>query len=386
MSAGWPRVGTLAFATALAVAGCLNTAEPGARDGETTPSASPTSAAPSSPPTTTTPTPTRSTRSPTRTPTPSPTPERPITIAFAGDVHFEGELRDRLSDPADALGPIAAEVSAADLTVVNLETTIATGGSPEPGKRYTFRAPPSALTALAAAGLDVASMANNHAMDFGPDALRESLAAAKDSAVGNPPLEVVGIGTDVAEAFAPARLDVRGVSVAVLAASMADDPTADPTAHWAAGPERAGVATVGDDNRLVEAVRAERQRTDLVVVYLHWGVQGESCPSESQSDLARRLADAGADIIVGSHAHRLQGAGFLDGAFVAYGLGNFVWYTQGEPTGLLTLTATAGEVSEAEWAPAHIAPDGLPRFAAGDEADRLRREFAALRECTNLRR
>ena len=95
---------------------------------------------------------------------------QPITISFAGDVHFEAQLRSRLSDPSTALAPIATQLSAADLTVVNLETSIGESGTPEP-KRYTFQAPPEALDALAAAGVDVATMANNHAMDFGPEGL-----------------------------------------------------------------------------------------------------------------------------------------------------------------------------------------------------------------------
>ena len=117
---------------------------------------------------------------PTTKPTPAATataePEpSPITISFAGDVHFEAQLRSRLSDPSTALAPIATQLSAADLTVVNLETSIGESGTPEP-KRYTLQAP-EALDALAAAGVDVATMANNHAMDFGPEGLSDTLAA-----------------------------------------------------------------------------------------------------------------------------------------------------------------------------------------------------------------
>src|SRR5262249_1856333 len=109
-------------------------------------------------------------------PKPDPTPERrPYTISFGGDVHFEGVLRTRLdSDPETALGPIASVLKKADLAMVNLETAITTGGSRAPGKQYAFRAPPSALTALEDAGVDVASMANNHGMDFMESGLADS--------------------------------------------------------------------------------------------------------------------------------------------------------------------------------------------------------------------
>src|SRR5829696_8829566 len=97
-----------------------------------------------------------------RPPAPTPTIDPgPITIAFAGDVHFEAQLHFRLAEPTTALAPIAGRLTAADLTVVNLETSIGTSGSPEP-KRFTFQAPAAAFDALAAAGVDVATMANNH--------------------------------------------------------------------------------------------------------------------------------------------------------------------------------------------------------------------------------
>ncbi|AYY11726.1 CapA family protein [Actinobacteria bacterium YIM 96077] len=311
----------------------------------------------------------------------------PITVSFAGDIHFEGELRTLLDDPENALDPVAADLSDADLTVVNLESAVGSGGTPEP-KRYTFQAPPAALEALSAAGVDVVTMANNHAMDFGPDGFADTLAAAEQARDAQPPLSVVGIGADTDDAFTPAVRDVGGVRVAVLGASTPDDPTADPTEHWAATEDDPGIAVALDHEPLVEAVDAARADADVVIVYMHWGIQGERCPSESQQDLARALADAGADIVVGSHAHRLQGAGMLDDTYVSYGLGNFAWYTQNSraasTTGVLTVEVDGGQVSAESWAPARIGPDGLPEFVTGDEAEDMADDVAQLRECTDL--
>ena len=321
---------------------------------------------------------------------------RTITIAVAGDVHFEGVLAERLRDPATALAPVADALSAADLTVVNLETSVGTGGRPEPGKRFTFSAGPEALAALAAAGVDVASMANNHALDHGRARLPSTLRAARRAARADPPLTVVGIGRDSDEAFAPALTDVRGTVVATLAASVADqDPTADRTGHWAATDQRGGIADALDPTQLLDGVRRIRASADVVVVYLHWGVQGDRCPSSDQRSLAAALVAAGADIVVGSHAHRLQGDGRLGNGYVAYGLGNYAWYSPGDTTtsrtGVLYLSVrprTHGPrppyVARAAWTPQRIGADGLAAVTTPEDATDFRADRASLRACAGL--
>src|SRR5262245_9894410 len=240
----------------------------------------------SSPPPEAEPAPRPSPPSPSAPAPPEPTPKQPVTIAFAGDVHFEGVLRDRLADPATALAPVTGTLAAADLAIVNLETSVGEGGRPEPGKRFTFQAPATALTALADAGVDVATMANNHALDFGRDAL--DFDAIDAAAQADPPLTVVGVGRDVAEAFRPARSEVDGTVVATLGATIAaTDPTADPTGQWAATPTTAGTADAVDPQRLLRAVARANRHADVVVVDVHWGIQGESCPNARQRSLAR---------------------------------------------------------------------------------------------------
>lgn len=315
-----------------------------------------------------------------------------MTIALAGDVHFEGVLRSRLDDPATALAPATGALAAADLAVVNLETSVGTGGRPEPGKRYTFQAPPTAFAALAAAGVDVATMANNHALDFGRGPLPSAFAAIDRAGAQDPPLAVVGVGRDVEAAFEPARSTVDGTVVATIGATVADrDPTADPTGQWAATDDSPGTADAIDPTRLLRVVEQADRSADVVVVYLHWGVQGERCPGEDQRSLARDLVDAGADVVTGSHTHGLQGDGRLGRGYVAYGLGNYAWYTPTELTGVLTLTvqpprARAGRarVTDAAWAPAGIGADGLPAALTGAAVTDARAEIAALRTCAGF--
>lgn len=324
---------------------------------------------------------------------PAPTP---VTIAVAGDIHFEGVLRQRLRAPATALSPATSTLAAADVAIVNLETSVGTGGRPDPNKRYTFQAPPTALTALAGAGIDVATMANNHALDFGPDALTGTLGAIETARTADPPIAVVGIGRDIEEAFRPAFIDVDGTVVATIGASIADkDSTADPTGHWAAAADSPGTADAIDPKWLLRSVRRTDRSADVVVVYMHWGIQGQRCPDDSQRSLAVDLVAAGADIVVGSHAHRLQGDGHLGDGYVAYGLGNYAWYTQSSEeastTGVLTLTARPSPggratITNAVWSPARIGGDGLPAPITGSTAADFHDDIAALRTCAELRR
>jgi len=160
-----------------------------------------------------------------------------VTLAFGGDVHFEGRIRARLqADPATVLGGVASFLQAADVAVVNLETAVTTRGTKPPTKQYAFRAPPAAFAALKAGGVDVASMANNHGMDFGRQGLEDSLDAS--AASGFP---VVGIGRSAEEAYRPFTTVVRGQRIAVLGATQVLDD--DLRADWTATDLQPGLAS-----------------------------------------------------------------------------------------------------------------------------------------------
>ncbi|MGW4808661.1 CapA family protein [Kitasatospora sp. NPDC004272] len=306
-----------------------------------------------------------------------------ITVAFAGDVHFEGRTASRLgAGKADtALGPISATLSAADLAVLNLETAITGRGKAEP-KTYTFRTTPKALDALKDAGVDVVSQANNHAVDFGPDGLADTLAAKAAS-----PIPVVGIGKDAEEAYAPYVATVRGVKVAVLGASQVNEIT---NQKWRAGAHKPGIASALDETALLRAVTAAKAQAPVVLVYLHWGDEGVACPTRAQSALAKKLADAGATAVVGTHAHTMLGAGMLGKTYVAYGFGNFLWYgtsnyTASDETGVTTLTVTAdGRVTGETFTPAHIDGRGVPVPQSGNAAKAAQQRRDGLRGCTGL--
>ncbi|GAA3443570.1 CapA family protein [Planomonospora venezuelensis] len=311
----------------------------------------------------------------------TPTPERrPYTISFGGDVHFEGVLRTRLdANPRTALGPIAKVLRRADLAMVNLETAITTGGTPAPGKQYTFRAPANALTALKAAGVDVASLANNHGMDYMESGLADSLAAIKRSK-----FPVVGVGKNEAEAYKPWRTTVNGNRVAVIGATQVLD--AEFITAWTAKGNKGGLASAKNEARLIQEVRRARRDSDTVIVHLHWGTELQKCPNEAQRGLAPKLVAAGADVVVGGHAHILLGGGYLKKAYVNYGLGNFVFYNWGPETGrtgVLTLTINGRDVLKDQWTPAVI-QGGVPVPLTGTAQRQAVAGWKALRGCTGL--
>ncbi|GAA5074773.1 poly-gamma-glutamate synthesis protein (capsule biosynthesis protein) [Thermocatellispora tengchongensis] len=315
------------------------------------------------------------------TPTAKPSPvRRPYTISFGGDVHFEGVLRTRLNaNPRTALGPIASVLKRADIAMVNLETAITTAGTPAPGKQYTFRAPPSALTALKAAGVDVASMANNHGMDYMESGLADSLAAIRKTR-----FPVVGIGRNAAAAYRPYRKVVNGNRVAIIGATQVLD--AEFIQSWTATDTKGGLASAKEEDRLIQAVRAARKNSDTVIVHLHWGTELQKCPNEAQRSLAPKLIAAGADVIVGGHAHILLGSGYLKGRYVNYGMGNFVFYNWGPETGktgVLTLTINGRKVLKEQWTPATI-QGGVPVPLTGSARTQAVADWKALRSCAGL--
>jgi len=284
------------------------------------------------------------------------------------------------SQPQSLLSAIAPVLSAADVSLVNFEAALGTKGSPQP-KTYNFRVPESALDALSAAGVDAVSMANNHGMDFGLVGLADSLTIK--SRRGFP---VIGVGGNADEAYAPFETEVNGQRIAVIAANdVFDDPL---RTLWTAGPGKPGIASAeeGSQDRLVKEVQKVRQRADTVAVFLHYGAELQTCPNGRQQDLVRLLVAAGADMVVGGHAHRVQGAGYLGKAAVAYSLGNFIFPSGsagGSETGVLVITATGRQINQVEWKPAVIR-GGVPYPLTGARADSGTAHMAQLRQCAGL--
>jgi poly-gamma-glutamate synthesis protein (capsule biosynthesis protein) len=319
---------------------------------------------------------------------PSDRPEhRPVTLAFAGDVHFPLQLEAVLEEGGATVGPMARALRSADLAMVNLESAVTERGTPEakelerPDARYWFRTTPAALDVLARSGVDVVSVANNHGADYGPQGLADTLRAARRAS-----LALVGAGRDRDAAFAPYVASIGDARVAVLGADASRLEDRSPV--WRAGPDSPGLAAARGPRprHLVAAVRRAADSADVVVVYLHWGEEYAGCPSPLQRSAAAALAEAGADVVVGSHAHVLLGAGMLGDTYVDYGLGNFFWYHGGqESTGVLRLRVDDGRVVADDWVPGRIPTfGGPPRLLGGEARERAVAHWRRLRGCTDL--
>jgi poly-gamma-glutamate capsule biosynthesis protein CapA/YwtB (metallophosphatase superfamily) len=240
-----------------------------------------------------------------------------IRLALAGDTMLGRRVAvaiERGVKPpvADEVVAVAAE---ADLFVLNLECCISDRGErwPDPDKPFFFRAPPPAAELLAGIGVDCVTLANNHALDYGPQALLDTLDHLREAGVG-----WVGAGPDVAAAREPRVLEARGLRLAVLAAS--DHPVA-----YAAAEDRCGIAYADLRTRpaggwLVDAVSAARHDADAVLVLPHWGPNMTARPPRYIRRAAGSLLDAGATLVAGHSAHVVHGAG----PGVLYDLGDFV--------------------------------------------------------------
>jgi poly-gamma-glutamate synthesis protein (capsule biosynthesis protein) len=239
-----------------------------------------------------------------------------------------------------------------DLTIINHECPSTDRVAPIP-KTFSFRCDPDALPAARRAGVDVANLANNHGYDHGPEGLLDSIRNVR--AAGIAP---VGVGATERAAERPALFEIGGWTVAVLGFGEVLDPL-DQTA----GPHKPGTATGHSLARKLRAIHAADRVADVVIATIHWGVELDTAPRDYQVQEGHAMIDAGADVIVGHHAHRLQPMSVYHGRPIFWGLGNFVWpafSSEGATTAVAEIRVTPTGRFEGRLLPARIVSDGHP--------------------------
>jgi poly-gamma-glutamate capsule biosynthesis protein CapA/YwtB (metallophosphatase superfamily) len=317
------------------------------------PVAAPTSSSSESPATSTTST--TSTMAPTTTTTTT-ILRGDLVIQGVGDVNFDPDYITAFAESGYqiAFDGLDGIFLADDLTVINLECPPTDAGT-QLDKQFSFRCDPASLPVARANGVDVASLANNHGQDRGTDGMLDSIANLRAAGI-----EPVGVGADLAEATRPALFDIDGWAVAVL--GMGGVLPGD---AWLATDERPGMASGDDVDQMVAAVEAASGSADVVVVTIHWGVEGVAEPDAEDRVRAEAMIAAGADVIFGHHPHRLGELEILNGVPVFWTLGNFVWprlSDAGATTAVGRVVIAADGGVEACLIPAFIETSGRPEL------------------------
>lgn len=284
------------------------------------------------------------------TPPSAPTKAAPavLRISAVGDIMLGGSATSELAQrgydyPFDALRSLLKD---SHVVFGNLEGPLTQGGHPANDKQYVFRSPPKRVApALAQAGFSVVALANNHAMDYGVEGLRETMAA-----LANAGIQHTGAGMSIDEARAPALIDAAGYTVAFLAYSLTF-----PQDFWARS-DRPGTA-FGHEVHVRADVAAARKLADLVIVSFHWGREVTTTLRDYQPRLAHAAIDAGATMVFGHHPHILQGIERYKSGLIFYSLGNFAFgsYSRNATRSIVAqLTVEGGRIKEARLIPINV--------------------------------
>jgi capsule synthesis protein PGA_cap len=288
-------------------------------------------------------------------PSPSPAGDRePLVIHATGDVSLDPSYIPafRTNGYAWAWTGMDGLFERDDLTIVNHECPSTTLVAPVP-KEFNFRCDPDALPVAERYGVDVMSLANNHGYDQGPQGLLDSIRNVEKAG-----MIALGAGKDAEDADAPRYVDVKGWRIGLVGVDEVLDPLDE-----VATADKPGTAVGHDFSRALDSIREAGANADLVIVMLHWGVELDTQPRDYQVTEAHRMIDAGADIIFGSHSHRLQPMDTYRGHPIFYGLGNFVWpnfSVEGSTTAVAEVTVSRDGEIHGRLLPAFISAPGHP--------------------------
>ena len=285
------------------------------------------------------------------------------TIVFAGDVLIAAAMEQYYD--AEGVGRIVSEellteMQNADICMVNNEFQFSNRGIPMEDKQFTFQTDPKYVQILLDMGVDIVSLANNHSLDFGTEALEDTFVTLDEAGI-----LYAGAGDTKERAEQLQVIEANGQKIGFLAATRVI-----PVSEWNVEYRQPGLFATYDDTRLLECIREAKEECDFLAVYVHWGIEREAYPQEYQTDIAKNCLAAGADLVIGAHPHVLQGIEFIDGKPVFYSLGNYVFSQEIAKTALVKVEIYPdGEVSY-RLIPAY-AKGGKTQLFNGEEAEEL---------------
>lgn len=262
--------------------------------------------------------------------------ENETIISFTGDFnlaedwHTTEYLNQQSNGIAECISPDLMEIlQKSDILFVNNEFVYSDSKTPLEGKAYTFRADLERVNILAALGTDLVSLANNHTYDYGEEGLLDTMGVLEESGIA-----YVGAGRNLEEAKKIVYYVANGKKIAFVSATEIErtkNYTKEATA------DSPGVLKTLNPQTYIGVIEEAKKNSDYVIAIPHWGAEGTLYPDSSQLRQAKLYAEAGADVVIGGHPHRLQGVGFVEDTPVAYSLGNF-WFSTG------TLYTTVAQV------------------------------------------
>lgn len=250
-----------------------------------------------------------------------------VVLAFGGDVCFDESysnmyyLSQKGGDISKCLSQdLYKEITAADIFMVNNEFTYTTRGEPIPEKAFTFRSNPDNAKLLKDMGVDIVSLANNHVFDYGQVSLLDTLETLEGI-----DMPYVGAGRNLEEAKKPVYFISNDIKIAIVSASQIER-LENPDTKGATETEP-GVFRCWDSqlDNLLAVIKEAKANSDFVVVYIHWGTENTDELDWAQTYQAPKIAEAGADVIIGGHTHCLQGMDVIENVPVIYSVGNF-WF------------------------------------------------------------
>ncbi len=273
------------------------------------------------------------------------------TLLFAGDILFDdgyammGALRKRGDIKACFSAETLQEMRDADIFMLNNEFTYTDRGEPTPEKQFTFRAKPENAALLHELGVDIVSLANNHVYDYGEISLLDSLATLEG--IGMP---YVGAGRNLAEASRTVYFSAGNQKIAYISGTMIERLNTPDTRG--ATESAAGVFRCFTETEIFDRIAQAKENSDFVVVYIHWGTEKTEEPDWSQPDMAKKLAEAGADLIIGDHPHVLQPITGANGVPTIYSVGNYWFNSSTLDTCLVKVKVRGGEMQSFQFLPA----------------------------------
>ena len=266
-------------------------------------------------------------------------PQEDTVLLFAGDVLIQAEAQKKY-DAEGITGIVSEEVLAAmtgaDIMMINNEFQFSTRGEPMEDKQYTFQTDPKYVQLLLDMGVDIVSLANNHTLDFGEEALIDTMNTLDEAGILH-----AGAGETKERAEELQIIEAGGRKFGFLAATRVI-----PVSEWNIEYGQPGLFATYDPTNLAKKIAEAKEQCDFLTVYVHWGKERVEYPKAYERVLATTYFEAGADLVIGSHPHVLQGIEFIGEKPVFYSLGNYIFRNTIAKTMLIEVTIKAdGEVS-----------------------------------------